>query len=155
MVPKLAQRRPQKAQNHGWGPQIGACGTLKHHNGSGLIAEPSAIVTLMNSPCLDWRVRTGLVGAQQQLWFSGGKRSNWIWNSVWSSGSINSGRGTTDPFVAPLNTLKGVQTNLTSACFDREWCQNWPNDVRKRAKMTAGDHRLGRAAPSNTATAVF
>ena len=61
-----------------------------------------------------------LVGAQQQLWFSGGKRSNWSCNSMWSSCNINSDDGTIDPFVAPLNAPKLAQTNLTSAYSGRE-----------------------------------
>ena len=72
MLPKLAQGHPQKGQNHGWGPQIWACGTFKHHNGSVFIVKPSPIVTPMTSPCLDWWVRTALVDKLQKLWFQGG-----------------------------------------------------------------------------------
>ena len=105
---KLAQGRPQNGQNHGWRPQIWACGTFQHHIGSVSKVKPSTLVTLMNSPCLDQWARTVLVDELQQLWFSGGKRPNWICNSVWSSSSINWGPATTGSLVAPLNTLKGV-----------------------------------------------
>ena len=101
---KLAQGRPQNGQNHGWRPQIWACGTFQHHIGSVSMVKPSTLVTLMDSPCLDYWVRTVLVDELQQLWFSaGGERSNWSSNSVWSSSNINSEHGTMDPFVAPLN----------------------------------------------------
>ena len=91
----------------------------------------------------------------QQLLFSGGKRSNWFCNSVWSSSNINSEHGTIDPFVAPLNAPKLTQTNLTSAYSGRACCQNWPNDVRQRAKIMAENPKSGRAAPQHTTTAVF
>ena len=155
MLPNLGPGRPQKGQNRGWGPQIWGFRHVQRHNGSALMAGSSPIGLLMNFPCLDLRGTAVLVGALQQLWFSGEKWSNWICNSVWSSSSINSEHSTIDPFVAPLNAPKITQTNLTSACFGRACCQNWPNDVRKRAKIMAGDPRSGRAAPQHTTTAVF